>query len=46
VFGDKPGKNDTFEFAITGGDSLRVKLGIKGKAIQFFAEMAGQKKDN
>lgn len=47
VFGDKPTKDDTFEFSITGGENLKVKIGIKGKAIQFLAETAGaKKKDN
>ena len=47
VFGDKPVKDDTMSFAITGGDSLKIKMSIQAKAIQFLAETtAAKKKDN
>ncbi|HVK08723.1 MAG TPA: hypothetical protein VM597_08095 [Gemmataceae bacterium] len=47
VFGDKPPTKDGVVFAITGGDSLKIKIGIQSKAIQFLAETSTvQKKDN
>jgi hypothetical protein len=46
IFGDKP-TNDALAFAITGGESLKIKLSIQAKAIQFLAETAAaKKKDN
>jgi hypothetical protein len=47
VFGKGGSGADTVRFSIEGGDSLKVKFGAKGKAIQFLAEVgaAQQKKD-
>jgi hypothetical protein len=47
VFGKATGsKADAVRFSIDGGDSLKVKIAIQGKAIQFLAEVAGAKKEN
>jgi hypothetical protein len=47
VFGKATGaKADAIRFSIDGGDSLKVKIAIQGKAIQFLAEVAGAKKEN
>src|SRR5207237_9542234 len=46
VFGKGTGsKADALRFSIDGGDSLKVKIAIQGKAIQFLAEVAAGKKD-
>ena len=46
VFGKGTGSRaDVIRFSIDGGDSLKVKFAIQGKAIQFLAEVAGGKKD-
>jgi hypothetical protein len=47
VFGKGAAGADTVRFAVEGGDSLKVKIAAKGKAIQFLAELgvATQKKD-
>jgi hypothetical protein len=46
VFGKGTGsKADALRFSIDGGDSLKVKIAIQGKAIQFLVEAAAGKKD-
>jgi hypothetical protein len=47
VFGKGAAGADTIRFAVEGGDSLKVKIAAKGKAIQFLTELgvARQKKD-
>jgi len=46
VFGKGTGsKADAIRFSIDGGDSLKVKFAIQGKAIQFLVEAATGKKD-
>ncbi len=39
VFGKGGSQADTVRFSIAGGDSLKVKLAAKGKAIRFLAEV-------
>lgn len=39
VFGKGGSKADVVKFSIDGGDSLKIKLAAKGKAIQFLAEV-------
>ncbi|HJZ93406.1 MAG TPA: hypothetical protein VKE40_21190 [Gemmataceae bacterium] len=39
VFGKGAAGADTIRFAVEGGDSLKVKIAAKGKAIQFLAEL-------
>jgi hypothetical protein len=47
VFGKGTSKADEIRFSIEGGDSLKIKLMAKGKAIQFLAELGGmEKQDN
>lgn len=43
-----PAGSDKVSVTITGGDSIKLKIAAKGKAIQFLAEMAAlaEKKDN
>jgi hypothetical protein len=47
VFGKGGSKADVIKFSIDGGDTLKIKLMAKGKAIQFIAEAATTlRKDN
>ena len=48
VFGKGGKQADLFKFSIDGGDSLKVKVSIQGKAIAFLGEAATgtQKKEN
>lgn len=46
VFGKGASKADEIRFSVEGGDSLKIKLMAKGKAIQFLAELGTAKKDN
>jgi len=39
VFGDQAPARDAIEFAITGGDSLKVKIGVQGNAVRLLAEI-------
>jgi hypothetical protein len=45
VFGKGASKADEIRFSIDGGDSLKVKLMAKGKAIAFLVEMGLHSKD-
>ena len=45
VFGDNPKTDDTFTLSVEGGDKLRVNLAVKGKVVQFFAELDKAKKE-
>jgi hypothetical protein len=45
VFGKGPSKADEIRFSIDGGDSLKIKLMAKGKAIAFLAEMFAGARD-
>jgi hypothetical protein len=46
IFGKGGSKADEIRLSIEGGESLKVHLMAKGKAIQFLAEVAGTQKDN
>lgn len=47
IFGKGGSKADVIRFSVEGGDSLKIKLMAKGKAIQFLVEMgAASRKEN
>jgi hypothetical protein len=45
VFGKGAGKADEIRFSVEGGESLKIKLMAKGKAIAFLVEMGLKAKD-
>jgi hypothetical protein len=46
IFGKGGSKADQIRFSVEGGDSLKIKLMAKGKAIQFIVEMLAPKPGN
>jgi len=46
VFGKGGSKADEIRLSVDGGDSLKIKLLAKGKAIQFLVELGLSQKDN